>query len=275
MKDTKQSLRNLRVADVELFITASHMKSLGKSASIHHLSQSAASAGITRVESAFGLPLCTHEKRQFRLTREGQIILPRLESWLHQLRDLIVSEDQTPIRFVTTHAMAQVAVPLLLSLDNIEFRYMRPDKAYASILEGDADIALVLDNEPWRGVITAEIGKGYFQIYAKDREAPQKPILLPEEQMEVLSLKQSWQEVYGNTLPVKAQIPSWSLIANICSSSSEVGFLPDFLAKTCHLFPVSWQPAPSPYRLLALYRSGPIKMHARLQILLSRLRTIF
>jgi DNA-binding transcriptional LysR family regulator len=47
------------------------MKSLGKSAACNHLSQSAASAAVRRVETAFGLPLCTHEKRQFRLTSEG------------------------------------------------------------------------------------------------------------------------------------------------------------------------------------------------------------
>gem|GEM_PF-4448159 len=42
------------------------------------------------------------------------------------------------------------------------------------------------------------------------------PVLLPEDQMEVLSLQESCVEVHGSTLPVKMRIPSWSLIANIC-----------------------------------------------------------
>jgi len=64
LQKLENSLKNLRVADVELFITAAYMKNLGKSASFHHLSQSAASTAIKRVEAAFGVPLCTHEKER-------------------------------------------------------------------------------------------------------------------------------------------------------------------------------------------------------------------
>jgi DNA-binding transcriptional LysR family regulator len=275
LQKIEHSLKNLRIADLELFITAAHMKNLGKSALFHHLSQSAASTAIQRVESAFGMPLCTHEKRQFRLTREGQILLPRVESWIKQIRDLIVSKDQIPIRLVTTHAIAQIAVPALLSIDNIDFKHRRPDHAYAAILHGEADIALVLDNAPWKGVIAAEIGKGYFQLYSKEKEVSLKPILLPEDQMEVLSLQQSWQQAHGYALPVKSRIPSWSLIAHICANSAEIGFLPDFLAKKFELHPILWQPAASPYRVLAIYRNTGKQLQERIDHLLHELCRVF
>ena len=89
----ESTLKSLRIADVELFIGAALMKSLGKSATFHHLSQSAASAAIRRVEIAFGIPLCTHEKKQFRLTLEGQLLLPRIENWIEQLKNLITSHE--------------------------------------------------------------------------------------------------------------------------------------------------------------------------------------
>ncbi len=271
----ENSLRNLRIADLELFITAAHMKNLGKSALFHHLSQSAASTAIRRVESAFGMSLCMHEKRQFELTREGHMLLPRVESWVKQIRDLIVSKDQIPIRLVTTHAIAQIAVPALISSDSIDFKHMRPDHAYAAILHGEADIALVLDNAPWKGVIAAEIGKGYFQLYSREAEATLRPVLLPEDQMEVLSLQQSWQQAHGYSLPVKSRIPSWSLIAHICSESDEIGFLPDFLAKKSGLHPVLWQPAASTYRVLAIYRNPGKHLHERFDQMLRTLRTVF
>lgn len=275
LQKLESSLRNLRIADVELFITAAHMKNLGKSAAFHHLSQSATSTAIKRVESAFGMSLCTHEKRQFRLTREGQILFPRLENWVKQLRDLIISKDQIPIRLVTTHAIAQIAVPALLPIDTIDFKHMRPDHAYAAILHDEADIALVLDNAPWKGVIAAEVGKGNFQLYSSNKDASLKPVLLPEDQMEVLSLKQSWHQVHGYSLPVKSRIPSWSLIANICSESEEIGFLPDFLAKKFDLYPVMWQPAPSQYRVLAIYRNTGKHLQERLNQLLYELQRVF
>jgi DNA-binding transcriptional LysR family regulator len=280
------TLGNLRIADLKLFIAAAQLKNLGKSAALHHLSQSAASAAVQRVEQAFGFPLCLHEKRQFRLTSEGQLLLPRLESWIRQLQDLIISPDLLPLRLVTTHAVAQIAVPALLSMENVDFKHMRPDHAYTAILEGEADIALVLDNAPWKGVSALEIGRGCFQLYSKETSTLQKPVLLPEDQMEVLALQQSWQKVYGYDLPIKARIPSWSLIAAICAETSEVGFLPDFLANKFHLKPVGWQPqkyqgdndmktVAYPYRMLAIYTTPGKYFQPRLDTVLEALRSVF
>ncbi len=256
LQKIEHSLRNLRIADLEIFISAARMKNLGKAAHAHHLSQSGASTAIRRVETAFCIALCTHERRQFGLTREGQELLPKIEAAVKQMRDLIVSREEPPIRLVTTHAIAQVAVPFLLSLNTIDFKHMRPDQAYAAILHGEAEIALVLDNAPWKGVVAAEVGSGHFQLYCRNQEVSLKPVLLPEEQMEVLFLQQTWLQVHGYALPIKSRIPSWSLIGQICGATDEVGFLPDFLAQKFGLHPVLWQPTPSPYRILALYRGG-------------------
>lgn len=270
-----QFLKNLRVVDVELFITAARFKSLGKSASFYHLSQSAASTAIRRVEDAFGLTLCTHEKRQFALTRDGQILLPRLERWIKDLKDLVVSKDETPLRLATTHAIAQVALPTFLSTSKLDFRQMRPDQAYAEVLQDQADLALVLDNAPWNGVFATEIGAGHFQLYCKDPAVPLQPILLPEDQMEVLALQLSWKQTHGYRLPIKSRIPSWSLIAQICSTSPEVGFLPEFLAQKLGLHPVSWQPPPSPYRVLAIHKKISKALEPRFERILRELSKVF
>jgi hypothetical protein len=152
---------------------------------------------------------------------------------------------------------------------------MRPDNAYAAILRDEADIALVLDNAAWEGVIATEVGKGCFQLYSTQIEAPPGPVLLPEDQIEVLTLQQRWQQIYNQPLAIKARLPSWSLIADICSHSSEVGFLPDFLAQQSRLHPVSWQPTPSRYRILALYRNINDSFQNRLNLLLHQWKKIF
>jgi len=275
MQQWDRSLKNLRVVDVELFIASAQLKSLGKAASFYHLSQSAASAAIRRVEDAFGLTLSTHERRQFTLTRDGQILLPRLELWVKDLKDLVVSKDLAPFRLVTTHAIAQVALPTLLSIERLDFRQMRPDLAYAEVLQGQADMALVLDNAPWKGALASEIGKGHFQLYCKDPSAPLQPVLLPEDQMEALALQLSWKKTHGCRLPIKSRIPSWSLIAQICSTSSEVGFLPDFLAKKFDLHPVSWQPSPSAYRVLAIQKKMSPPLEVRFEKIVKEHSRVF
>lgn len=269
------SLRNLRIADLELFIAAAHLKNLGQAASLHHLSQSAASTAIQRVEMAFGRLLCTHEKRQFRLTKEGQLLLPRAENWVKHLRDTVATEDPLPVRIATTHAIARVAIPSVLTLETIELKLMRPDIAYGAILRDEADVALVLDNAPWEGVIASEIGKGCFQLYSTKLGIEQSAVLLPEDQIEVLTLQQRWHQVHSQPLYVKARLPSWSLIADICSHSAEVGFLPDFLALQFKLHPVAWQPTPSRYRILALYRANGDAFQKRLNPLLHQWRQVF
>ena len=266
-------LKHLRIADVELFLTAAHFKNLGKAAEIHHLSQSAASTAIQRVEQALGLPLCTHEKRQFRLTQEGSTSLPRLEKWVRDLHDIFAQTAEAPLRLVTTHAIAQIILPQLINVENIDFQHLRPDLAYAAILRGEADVAIVLDNAPWKGVIATEVRSGVFQLYSKEENAPLQPVILPEEQMEVLNFEQSWSQVYQEPVPLKARIPSWSLIATICADAQVVGFLPDFLGEKFDLHPVSWQPIPSNYRMLAIYRPQGERTQTRIDGLLDLLTT--
>lgn len=273
--NVKRLLSNLRIADLNLFITAAHLKNLGQAASFHHLSQSAASAAIQRVEAAFGMPLCTHEKRKFTLTREGELFLPRAEHWLRQLHDTVIDKEPLPIRLATTHAIARVAILPILHIEKIELKLSRPDIAYAQVLRDEADIALVPDNAPWEGVIATEVGKGYFQLFSKKKDIKQVPVLLPEDQIEVLTLLQRWEQVYAKPLPIQARLPSWSLIADICSISQEVGFLPDFLAHQFGLHPVSWQPTPSKYRMLLLYRNNSEAFQERLKPLLQKFQKVF
>lgn len=270
-----QALRHLRIADLELFITTAHLKNLSKAALIHNLSQSAASASIMRVETAFGYSLCTHEKRQFRLTHEGVMLVPRAEEWLKQFRETVMTDNPRPIRLATTHAIARVVVPAILPISTVDLQLMRPDSAYGSILRDEADIALVPDNAPWDGVLSVEVGLGSFQLYSSIIDAPMGPVLLPENQIEVLRLIQKWNQTHETPLEIKARIPSWSLIADICSCSSDVGFLPDFLAKRVGLHPVSWQPTPSRYRILALYRSSKGDFQARLNQFIKQCSEVF
>lgn len=270
-----QALRDLRVADLELFITAAHLKNLSQAAAYHHLSQSAASTAIQRVEYAFGRPLSEHKKRQFLLTPEGLDILPRAEAWLRQLSEAVVTSDPLPIRIVTTHAIARASMLSVALQEKIHLELMRPDNAYSAVARGEADVALVPDNAVWEGVIATEVGKGSFQLYSSRVNPSISPVILPENQIEVLSLQQRWQQVYGKPLPIKARLPSWSLIADLCVESNEIGFLPDFLGHKFQLHPVPWQPAPSRYRLLALYRSTNESFQKRLDVLLREWRKVF
>lgn len=269
------SLKNLRIADLELFITAARLKSLGKAAKLHYLSQSAASAVIERVEFAFGRLLCKHEKRQFKLTKEGELLLPKAEAWLRDLKETVAKKEKAPLRVATTQALARVLIPSAIVLDKIELKLMRPDHAYRSLLQGESDVAICLDNALWEGVTAEELGITSFQLYSSNKNAKHDPVLIPEDQMEVLSFQQKWQEFHNAPLPIKSRLPSWSLIYDICKDSKEIGFLPCFLTLRSNLFPISDQPKASKYRILALYRNPEITIEKRLKALFKVWKLIF
>jgi hypothetical protein len=119
------------------------------------------------------------------------------------------------------------------------------------------------------------VGKGSFKLYSAFPNTPVKPVILPENQVEVLILIRRWEQLHKNHLEIKARIPSWSLIAEICAASDEVGFLPDFLAAKSELHPVAWQPEPYNYRILALHRSPGEKFQVRLDKFINQCQKIF
>lgn len=127
----------------------------------------------------------------------------------------------------------------------------------------------------WEEVISVEVGAGSFQLYSAFSEAPLVPVIFPENQIEVLNLMQRWEQVHKKRLEIKARIPSWSLISDICACSQEVGFLPDFLVKKSRLHPVSWQPKPSRYRILALHRPSGEAFQRRINRFISQCHEIF
>lgn len=268
-------LSHLRIADLELFITAGHFKNLGKAANLHNLSQSAASAAITRVEQAFGQNLCTHEKRHFKLTHQGTILLSAAEDWLKQFREKVAINLPRPIRLATTQAIARAVIESLLPIESIELKLMRPDIAFNAVLNDDADVALVPDNASWDGVNTIEVGKGSFQLYSSVPNKQLTNVLLPENQIEVMHLLQRWKQLHNEELAIKARIPSWSLIADICSHSTDVGFLPDFLGKKAKLSPVFWQPEPSTYKILALFKNFDTNLERRISLMIDHCRQAF
>ncbi|MFM8454098.1 MAG: LysR family transcriptional regulator [Gammaproteobacteria bacterium] len=268
-------LRHLRLVDLELLITTATLKNLSKAAAVHNLSQSAASSAIQRVEIAFGQKFFHHERRQFRLTHEGLTLIPKIEKWLMHFKETIAESSTLPLRVATTHAIARVILPRILPIASVEIRLARPDGAYAAILRDEADIAIVPDNTLWSDVVITEIGHSAFGLYCSQKDCSRTPILLPEDQIEVVQFIQRWNSLYHEAIDIKARIPSWSLIADLCSNSKEVGFLPEFLAKESNLHPVHWQPELLKFRLLALSRSHDKVFQDRLDNIVKACQSLF
>jgi hypothetical protein len=70
-------------------------------------------------------------------------------------------------------------MPAVWSIEPIDLQLMRPDQAYGAVLRNEADIAIVLNNAPWEGILASDLGQGHFQLYSTDPEASLGLILLP------------------------------------------------------------------------------------------------
>ncbi len=233
-------------------------------------------AASTAIHTLGHLLYAAQEFRKFRLTtKEELFISPCIETWMRCLSPP-PTETFPPIKIVTSHSIAKTILPLSIKLDTLELLLMEPSAAHRAIIKGTADIAIVLDSPSIsEGVFSTEIGKGYFQLYSLHTSPQPVPILIPDNSAETLPFLHKWRQTNSYPLNIKARFPNWALIADVCLYSNEVGLLPDFLATHTPLHPVSWQPIPSPYRLLVLHRKQNARMQQRIDTLIQAWSHLF
>jgi DNA-binding transcriptional LysR family regulator len=164
IKGLSQSGFGVRLLDIKLFTLAARYKNLTLASKKIHLSQSAASASIKKLESALGINLCCHKRSEFELTREGLHLLPILEQWLKDFDRIISGAENMPFRIATTHALATIVSTVSVDRPELELGLLRPDFAYESVILDRADIAIVLDNRSWSNLDSFELYSGEFGL---------------------------------------------------------------------------------------------------------------
>ncbi len=239
----------------------------------NHVTQSAVSQGIRKLEEALGRQLTTHHPNRFHLNPEGDAILKKGLHLLKELSDweetLISESDEISgkLEFACTHsfALAMLAKPLKQLQErhpklSLSFKLARTDLIKKQLKRGEIDLGIVIDNDDFSDFRTELLGEGEYGLYATKKSLnPQKlPFILSEDRIETYLLKSSYEKKYKKALPLLMTVSSWQVIANFTDEGLGVGFFPDYVASNRRnkLLKVEFGLPPIPYRLIAILPKG-------------------
>ncbi len=157
--------------DCKLFRDVAHARSLSRAATINGISQSAATQHIQELEKRLGVQLLDRSTRPLGLTPGGKLyaelcrdILRREEDFAAAL-DEIKADAEGTVRVASIYSIGLSDMPHLRDEflracpgAQLHIEYLRPDKVYEAVLEGQADLGFISYPEhrrdltviPWR-----------------------------------------------------------------------------------------------------------------------------
>ncbi|HSG61101.1 MAG TPA: HTH-type transcriptional activator IlvY [Pseudomonadales bacterium] len=146
--------------DLELFITLCETLHFARAGELMHMSPSAVSRHVQRIEQAMGVPLLKRDNRRVMLTREGLIFKRHAEqmlsSWQAMQRDLY-SEDKALSGEISLYCSVTAAYSVLVNImeqmrrryPDVELKLHTGDEAIAidRVAAGKEDIAIAAHPE--------------------------------------------------------------------------------------------------------------------------------
>jgi len=146
----------MNIQTLRIFCDVVHYQSFSRGAAANHVSQSAATQSVHRLEKYFGVALVDRNKRPFVLTPEGQACYEGLREVV-ELFDAV----ETRVRSLRKEVTGLVRVAAIYSIGlhemsrcmqefmrlypkaKVRLEYLRPNKVYDAVLHGDVDLGLI------------------------------------------------------------------------------------------------------------------------------------
>ena len=179
--------------ELKLFREIATNRSMSKGASHCGVSQSAASQHVQEVERRLGVPLFDRSTRPLTLTPAGKLyndfcrdVLRRNEEFLLGI-DALKGEVEGSIRVASIYSIGLSEMSRLREQFSVRYpavqlhvEYMRPDRIYEAVLNGDADLGLVSYPEAGRELAILEWRKEKMQVaMAVGHPFAERPELFP------------------------------------------------------------------------------------------------
>lgn len=231
----------LNLLHLKYFYDTIRLKSLSKAAQLNHVSQSAVSQAITRLEKALHQPLLNHGKRVLLITPQGKLLFEKAASLIALHEQITASfTDQSPqktiVSIACTHCFAmafleKIIVTLQQQHTGLHLKVVpcQPNLIKDRLVSGEADIAITLNEEDVRGVNHELLLEGQYELYtsANHENIETSPIFIDKVTCNKLD---EWFETH-NTRPM-IEIGSNVVIAKLVESGIGIGLFPDYLRTT-------------------------------------------
>jgi len=274
---------------LKYFCDAVRLSSISAAALENHVTQSAISQAIAKLEDSIGQKLIVHQPNQFRLTSFGEVLSQKCRELFSHIRmieeDLIGSvKELRRVSFASMHSLSLKMLPKTLRKATkrwpkleVLFRLGHTDAIKEMVKKGLVDFGLVLDNDDLSSFSCHEIHQGEYGLYvAKScKNEKELPLIFSEERKEVLDLQQAFKKRFGHPPEVLMEISSWEVIARLAEEGLGIGFFPDYVAQgKPRLRRINWSLPVIPYRVLAIFPRN-LKASSNIEYFLDICRTTF
>lgn len=259
----------LNLTYLKYFFDAVRSDGISTAAKLNHVSQSAVSQGINKLESHLGFLLITHQPNRFKVTEEGKQLFARAR---HIFNEIALTEDflkgnSGHITFGCTHSFGLSCIPYYLKLAKthlphlqIKFRLGHYFNIKDWIKNGAIDFGFLLDNDNLSYFEKQPLHQGSYRLFvSKDVKDPASLSFLldSEERIETNLLKASYRKMHGKELPVLMEVSSWSVIVKLVEEGLGIGLCPDYVARgNQKLKPIYEELNPMGYTMYALFEKN-------------------
>jgi LysR family transcriptional regulator, cyn operon transcriptional activator len=226
---------------LKYFYDSARLGSLTKAAQLNRVGQPAISKAIQNIEGVFKKTLIS----RFQLTEDGEVAFRYCEkifSATDELSDALMKSAQPhgvvkwacPSSLADTELIANVVQAVHRKYPFVSLKLMlgRTDLIRDWVANGVVDFGLILNNVELADVEAQVLRKGFFYLIKGKRYAGdwrQDGIFTVENKREVIELKRKYEGHFGQTLKIKMEIGSWSVIKRFTLSGLGVGFVPDYM----------------------------------------------
>lgn len=260
---------NLNLIYLKYFCDAVRIGSISAAGRLNHVSQSAVSQGINKLESNLGCTLISHQPNRFKVTEEGKQLFIHAKQIFKaiQATEDFLAEDQGRITFGCTHSFALSCIPHYIKLAakhlpnlRINFRLGQHYNIKDWIKKGTIDFGFLLDNDDLSSFERYTLHQGAYRLYVSEEavDPHSLPFLLDsEERIETNLLKTTYRSLYGKELPILMEISSWSVIIKLVQEGLGIGLCPDYVVRESKgLKPIFEELNPMNYTLYALFEKN-------------------
>lgn len=228
---------------LKYFHDAVKLGGISGAAKANHVTQSAISQGITKLEKSLGVSLINHQPNRFRLTAEGEKAFEQAGEVLRKttaFKEEINKQSIGSLDFACNYSFAVASLPHYLHkfkqaypTADINFYLGKNSEIKNMLKTGLIDFGIGPDEGDLEDYKKQDVLNGYFGLYVSSKVKKRKNlgfILAEEECKESSFFRQAYRAQYGKTPPIALEVSSWEVMANLTMEGLGIGYFPDYVA---------------------------------------------
>jgi LysR family positive regulator for ilvC len=264
----------ISLVDLRYFVSVYSEKNFAAAARREHVTPSAVSQGIRRLEASLGVPLVVHGKNSCQFTEQGVILARKapdifvlLESTCQEVK---AGQPQLQVNIGASQSIAASLLPQCIEQLSKEFPGLVPriclgptTRVRHWVEEQVVEIGVALDDGAQMNVESKVVGTGQFVLVmakSKSRVSLENktPFLLTEDRPEVLAFKDAHRLHFKCEPRIFAVVEGWECLVQFAAAGLGCALVPDYVLFGKNLTGCMQVPCPFPlpkYKIRALFKN--------------------